>query len=138
MLPSDLIAVRQAVLALSAHPPISECSQDVRGSLEIAVAEAMNNIVEHAYKEYPGTITLKARIDGTHLNIRIEDNGTAMRDGMVPLGEIPDFPCDPKQMPEGGYGWSLIHDLTSNLTYQRAGDRNVLNFALENGTPATA
>jgi len=41
-----------------------------------AVSEAVTNAIVHAYrKDERGTVTLRARIDGNHLHVEIEDFG---------------------------------------------------------------
>ena len=42
-----------------------------------------------------------------------------------------------KSMPEGGYGWYLIQDLTASLSYFREGRRNFLAFIVPVTEPLT-
>jgi serine/threonine-protein kinase RsbW len=103
-----------------------------RGTIELVLAEALNNIVEHAYPEPEarGTIdlTAEARRDGLHF--RIEDDGQPMPDGHLPLGNAADLDVDAKDLPEGGFGWFLIRGLAKDVAYSRASGRNVLTLRL--------
>ena len=38
--------------------------------------------------------------------------------------------------PEGGFGWGLIRDLASNLTYARHEGENHLSFTIVQPTPS--
>ncbi len=130
VLPSSFMAVRQALLQISARlgPVGLDPNQD--GDMQIVIAEALNNIVEHAFAGTEGIIEVSVNASPTALQIIITDSGVAMPDGKVPLGEIEEYPREPEEMPEGGFGWFLIHDLTEDLSYQRAEDRNILQFRL--------
>jgi hypothetical protein len=39
-------------------------------------------------------------------------------------------------LPEGGFGWDLIHALTDLIRYRRCGDCNCLAFAVKVGQEA--
>ncbi len=103
-----------------------------RGTIELVLAEALNNIVEHAYPDPDarGTIdlTVTAQADGLHF--RIEDDGKPMPDGHLPLGEAADLEVDSMDLPEGGFGWFLIRGLAKDVHYSRASGRNVLTLRL--------
>ena len=101
--------------------------------MELVAAEALNNIVEHAYGDEQGIIEITASPTGSSVQFCLKDQGTRMPDDQVPLGEFQDFPSDPLELPEGGFGWFLIHDLTDGLTYERNGKNNVLRFSVEIG-----
>ena len=128
VLPSSLIAVRQALVQLRVRLGPLNISDDLFGSIEIVLAEALNNIVEHAYRDDEGVIELEITHVDDQLIFRVVDDGLEMPGGQVPIGTIKDYPSDPERLPEGGFGWFLIHDLTNNLSYQRSGSRNILMF----------
>ena len=46
----------------------------------------------------------------------------------VGAGKLPDTALE--DLPEGGFGWHLIHSLTNDLTYLRTGGCNRLRFLL--------
>ena len=107
--------------------PIEELS-----TVELVLAEALNNIVEHAYPEpkKPGPI----RLWGTHqtngVHIRIEDEGLPMPGGQAPVGMQPNLNVGVSALPEGGFGWFLIHDLAKDINYRRLGEMNRLDMRL--------
>lgn len=101
------------------------------GSIEIVLAEALNNIVEHAYpKGEPGDIKLSLRQRNAGLMVEVKDSGRPMPNGRAPIGNHPMAECDEDPMPEGGYGWYLIRELVQDLIYDRRDGENFLIFRL--------
>ncbi|WP_456387436.1 ATP-binding protein [Profundibacter sp.] len=113
-------------------------SSEEYGTIEMVLAEIMNNIVEHAYANDPdGMIELEILPANNGLKCILRDDGQPMPDGNVPMGCLPsqnvgpDFAVD--DLPEGGFGWFLIRDLTRDLQYTRADGKNVLTFRIATG-----
>ena len=102
------------------------------GTVEIALAEAMNNIVEHAYPEgtEPGPIDVDCRATNGVLHVRIVDDGLPMPGGALPEGKQANLDTDLLDLPEGGFGWFLIQELALSVDYARISDQNVLNMQL--------
>lgn len=123
---SDPWSVRDGLRRAMGQDPLASLSPDDRGTAEIVLAEVLNNIVEHAYARFPGTIRLRLTLGPGQLHCCVEDEGLAMPSGEPPSGKA----VDPQDLPEGGFGWHLIRTLSSGLTYERAGTLNQLRFAL--------
>lgn len=118
-----LMQVREALQ--SAAVPGSDL-----GRLELVLAEAMNNIVEHAYLDSPdGRIVVRLTRDPDALSCEIIDTGTAMPDDALPQGDHPMLPSI-DDLPEGGFGWFMIRELAETLRYNRRSGRNCLYFRL--------
>ncbi|PRY92760.1 serine/threonine-protein kinase RsbW [Hasllibacter halocynthiae] len=102
--------------------------------LELALAEAMNNVVKHAYDARGGCIELAVTSlpDGTLCEVR--DSGAAMPGGAPPEGSPPTVDGDPETLPDGGFGWFLIRSLSRDLLYERWAEpppgQNVLRFRI--------
>ena len=124
--PATEMSVRMAVCRLISEMPVSALDDDTRGTAEIVLAEALNNIVEHAYAGVAGEIDLRLMREADALAVEIVDFGTAIPGGKAPTPDLPD--CD--ALPEGGFGWYLIQTLSRDLTYVRSGSANVLRFRL--------
>lgn len=96
-------------------------------NVELILAEALNNVVEHAYADGPGPVELLVQMDHRGLSCHIVDKGRPM-----PSGDAPDPPLPtidpPDNLPEGGFGWHIIRCLTTDLTYRRDGVRNTLSM----------
>lgn len=107
--------------------------EDQCGIVEIAVAEALNNIVEHAYAPVcAGPLRLRVWRNTDRLCIELRDNGAPMPGLLLPDAHLPDATGPLETLPEGGFGWFLIHDLSDSLHYSRIGTENqlTLEFAL--------
>jgi serine/threonine-protein kinase RsbW len=128
--PGTAEAVRDLLVWLSGQSLITELPTEVRGSAELVLAEALNNVVEHAYGPFSGEIrVMMTRKDGG-LRVIIEDDGTEMPNYDIPEGKL-HAAQNHTDLAEGGYGWFLIRKLTKNLSYRRFGGCNRLSFLLE-------
>ena len=100
---------------------------DDLATVELILAEALNNVTEHAYADGPGPVELSVQMQRRALACQIVDRGRPM-----PSGDAPDPPLPPigpmVNMPEGGFGWHIIRCLTTDLTYRRVGKRNTLSL----------
>lgn len=104
-------------------------AQPDRGTVEIVLAEVLNNIVEHAYACCPpGWIRLFLTPLDDGLACRVEDDGRPMPSLVLPDGRLPDITDEDGLLPEGGWGWALIRSLTAELVYERTARANRLTF----------
>jgi serine/threonine-protein kinase RsbW len=132
-------AVRGALMALRGSMAGTGLARKDGDTLELVVAEVLNNVVEHAYADQPdGIVTLIARTLPDGVAIQVRDKGRSMPGGALPKGQRPARPEDAAALPEGGFGWFLIRDLTQDVTYQRVGNYNRLTFRLDFGRPDDA
>ncbi|MEM8576659.1 MAG: ATP-binding protein [Pseudomonadota bacterium] len=102
------------------------------GTVELVLAEVLNNICEHAYAEAEdaGVIELSCRQGPGGLIFGVTDDGHPMPNGQTPLGMQADLDVDLMDMPEGGFGWFLIQDLAKDVRYERQGGRNHLSLRI--------
>ncbi len=101
------------------------------GDVRIALAEAVNNIVEHAYSGVDAAdIQVNCRLRKNTLDIEIIDTGQPMPGIKIPEAKAVSVETARLDLPEGGFGWFLIRQLTSDVVYEReAGvNRLVLSF----------
>lgn len=143
MFQAEPFAVRQALRTAIARFA-RRMRADEAGTLELVLAEVFNNIVEHAYEErHEGLIELRIERRSRGLVCGVADLGKPMPGGVLPAGAAPALvgagagaesgggtSPDIDGLPEGGFGWFLIRDLTRNLTYRREGTVNRLNFVM--------
>lgn len=125
--PADALAVRAALAALArallAHLP----SAEARGTVELVLAEVLNNIVEHAYRSGSGPIELRLRPGPDGVEVFVADEGRPFPGGVLPPARRPSAQAAAR-LPEGGFGWAMIRDLSRDLRYSREGGRNELRF----------
>ncbi len=127
---SSEFAVRDILIRLKAELGAWAISDDDQGTVELVAAEALNNVVEHAYPDenQTGTVHLSCELQTEGLRFRIEDHGVPMPGETLPGNAPAPISTELQDLPEGGFGWSLIHMLAENLQYQRANGMNVLVF----------
>ena len=102
------------------------------GTVEIVLAEALNNIVEHAYADgKAGGIGLHAVLGPAGLTCTLSDRGTALTAPGLPAGRLPDIGAEPGALPEGGFGWFLIRSLTREVRYHRDGGISRLTLCFD-------
>lgn len=120
---ADAMAVRAVLTRLRRDRVMQGLSDSAAESCELVLAEAMNNIVEHAYPGQGGPLRLTLLRDGDRVTCRLLDRGRPIPGLRAPPGNAPVAGDSPA---EGGYGWFLIHRLTERLVYRRAGRMNML------------
>jgi serine/threonine-protein kinase RsbW len=132
---ADPSSVRAALVAAATCLANHGVGPDALGRVELVLAEALNNIVEHALAGRPGSeicLTLRCGLP-LWLACELRDDGLPMPGGRLPPGASP-LPCGgAAQLPEGGFGWLLIRSLAEDLCYRREGVANVLSFRIRLG-----
>lgn len=130
---AEPLAVRMLLYALL-NRFSRELGREDAGTIELVLAEVLNNIVEHAYAGRPaGAIEVAASIENKRFFCAIRDWGVAVPGDLLLPG--PDLAVldDVGGLPEGGWGWSLIRGLTEALRYARSADMNELVFEIALG-----
>lgn len=129
---ADDLAVRSGLRQLRRWMAACAAPSDLTGRTELVLAEVLNNITEHGYgSDEGGRISIRCTFERTGLRVVVTDSGQAVpatvlqrpaRHGLEPCQlSLP-------MLPEGGFGWSLIHELTRELTCRRDDDANRLCF----------
>jgi len=100
------------------------CASD---DIALVLAEALNNIVEHAYSgRSNGTIEVRITHFGGNCRIELFDHGVGMPEPPAIDPVSPKTDTMIQDLPEGGFGWFLICQLCEDYRYRRAGGRNEL------------
>lgn len=127
---SNPYAVRNALAGVIEAIADLELLQEEISTVELVLAEVLNNITEHAYPapDIGGPIRIEGRVGPDGLHLLIEDEGAPMPGGRAPIGHraVTDVPLS--DMPEGGFGWFLIRDLAKDVRYERKGQVNRLRL----------
>lgn len=134
MFPGSPVAVRNALSGFLGWLAPLDLDEEETGTAELVLAEALNNVVEHAYRDAaPGWVQLRCRkrADGIHVTIR--DRGAPMPRRHAPTGRLADVVLTPVEVSEGGYGWFIIRGLARDIAYRREAGMNVLSFRLAIG-----
>ena len=98
---------------------------DIIPDIELAVDEAVTNIVLHGYKKGPGTIAITCTITGTAVQIAIRDSAPAFNPLTIPP---PDISADLADRVAGGMGIFLIRKVMDGVEYEYTEGQNVLTM----------
>ena len=101
------------------------------GNVLIVLGEMLNNTVEHAMRgRSDGWIDLTVRSFADRMEVLTRDDGRALPPALLEGGrDLPAMGDTPDDMPEGGFGWFLIHTLVDDLTYERTDGVNRMTFS---------
>jgi serine/threonine-protein kinase RsbW len=93
-----------------------------RDAIELALAEALTNIVEHGYGgDHGDAVRLRLQERGGGLEIDIWDRGQPIPDGLIESTDVATTflfdPTDLDGLPEGGMGLALIKAAFDDVRY---------------------
>ena len=96
-----------AAFLLSEDPTLEEL-----GDIKTAVSEAVTNAIVHGYREEPGTVRMRARLDGDGLvEIEIVDNGCGIED--IVKARRPFFSTDSEE--RAGMGFMVMESFMDSV-----------------------
>lgn len=122
------MAVRAALAQVIEWLRAGRINPDDCATVEIVLAEVLNNIAEHSYEEGQfGPIDMTITPQAGGICLLLLDEGREMPGGILPGQAGP----APETLPEGGFGWFLVHQLASELRYCRENDQNHLHLRLD-------
>ena len=138
-----------SVRVMARNPSIRDALRDIRhrleeqtfsleelNTVEVVLAEVMNNVAEHAYAwRRDGEMLVHVRATQEGLHCSVTDEGRAMPDDALPFGDGLDPATPVDDLPEGGFGWLIIRRLAHDVHYVREHGVNQLSFRLAVGTP---
>ncbi|MBR9650215.1 ATP-binding protein [Thalassovita aquimarina] len=126
---SSRSAVRRALEKLMQHLQNHAVGEEERGRIQLVLAEALNNIVEHGYPgAQSGPIELQCTLTEAGLDLVLSDCGARIPRRVLLPNPAPPPSARSDNPPEGGWGWFLIRELSANHAYRRDGDRNELRL----------
>ena len=119
----EMAARSVRALCATSGLPARECAH-----VELAVDEALNNVIRHAYHGEAGhPIEIAFALEANRFTIEISDEGEPMT-RRAPA-ELAFDPGDIANLPEGGMGLYIIHNVMDEVEYHRFGDRNALTMS---------
>lgn len=116
-------AVRSSCLAVG-------MTGEAASEVELAVVEAVNNCIEHAYSMAgDGQVSVALEIGSETVQIQVSDRGQPMPPGTLEAAASPSFdPSDTVGLPEGGMGLDIVKQLMHDVRYESAAGINVLTM----------
>jgi serine/threonine-protein kinase RsbW len=133
-LSADPVSVRRALVRIGAELLGAGIAETDAANAELVLAEVLNNVVEHAFQDgREGRIELALAAEEAGLTCEVRDDGRPMPGGALPAGLVPVCGEALATLPEGGFGWFLIHALARDLAYARKDGVNVLALRIPLG-----
>jgi anti-sigma regulatory factor (Ser/Thr protein kinase) len=97
-----------------------------RDNVNLVLEELVSNAITHGYPDdSEHEIVIRLNLSGDDLQMEVEDDGRAFDPLKVPA---PTIAPTLEEQQVGGMGLLLVRSLTSELSYERAGDRNRLTL----------
>ncbi|MFT4012072.1 MAG: ATP-binding protein [Paracoccus sp. (in: a-proteobacteria)] len=145
---ADPLTVRDALTFLRQRFA-GTAGEEVIARVELALAEVLNNICEHGSRPSVARPTDHLQSPLIHLCVirhvggiacAITDDGKPLPTECLDRRSLPYISAEGDDdavlsLPEGGFGWYLIQDLTASLSYFREGRRNFLAFIVPIDSP---
>jgi serine/threonine-protein kinase RsbW len=97
---------------------------------QLAVEEAITNIIMHGYKGRTGTILISCRATHGLVEVQIEDNGVPFDPLSVPE---PDLTGNVEDRHIGGLGIFLIRQVMDEIVYRFENGKNILTLVKRKG-----
>ncbi|WP_353472972.1 ATP-binding protein [Salipiger sp. H15] len=120
--------VRAVLARVTAALRLAGIAEGPCGIVELVLAEALNNVAEHAYAgALPGWIRLRLETHPEAVRLELRDRGRPMPNLVLPLGRPKPLGAA-GDLPEGGFGWYLIRRLAAEVAYRREAGENVLEM----------
>ena len=98
----------------------------------LVMGEILNNVVEHSVAGISDAqIEIEVLRDADRVLVEVGDRGRPLPPSLLTSAELPAVPDDPEDiaaLPEGGFGWFIIHALAQDMLYEREGGANRLSF----------
>jgi serine/threonine-protein kinase RsbW len=126
---SMCVAMEDYCRDLQATTPVAADKGDDRfcGDVALALSEILTNVVEHGYRFETGkTIHLRMRKRRDELEMLLVDDAPELPGHLLKPATVDFDPLDLHDLPEGGFGWSIIHDIMDGVHYERRNGKNHL------------
>lgn len=101
----------------------------VRDNVTLVLGEVLNNIAEHATSDDTAKIELRIVVEEGRLHVQTEDSGRVLPGRLLGMPSLPDMGTSVEDLPEGGFGWFIIHSLVDDMVYERHAGSNRLSFS---------
>ncbi|MEM9795898.1 MAG: ATP-binding protein [Pseudomonadota bacterium] len=124
-------AVRHTLTRLQRETDALGLPTERWSEIVIVLGEVLNNIVEHALAgRKDGWIDVVITLRDGRLFAQTRDDGRPLPLALLTHGTLPDNSGPVEDLPEGGFGWFIIHSLAKDMTYERDDGLNRLSFNL--------
>ncbi|MEM7426039.1 MAG: ATP-binding protein [Pseudomonadota bacterium] len=128
-LPNVSEAVREIARFCRARLDSGEAGEIAAEQIELCVAEALTNVVKHAYdRRETETVRVSCALGPGKVVVEIRDNGRELPAEVLKRGALEPMTQVTGELPESGFGWHLILDQMDVVEYSREDGRNRLTL----------
>ena len=118
-------SVRAMLIRLRDQVRCWGAADEMVARVELVAAEICNNIAEHGFDEREtGEMGLRVSFTPPDLLLEITDQGAAPPAELLHRPKLPPIDVPRLDLPEGGFGWFLVHSEVDDLIYERRAGRN--------------
>ncbi len=124
-LPAELSQLPAFIAAVTKTAESSGLAPETIFNIELALEEALVNVINYAYEGKNGDIQVVCRTGGGSFVVEITDTGAAFDMTALPP---PDLDADIADRKIGGLGIHFIKVLAHPATYRREQEKNILSM----------
>jgi serine/threonine-protein kinase RsbW len=123
--PASLDYLHEMIQFVKEYTKMAGFKSDQITKIELAVEEALVNIISYGYKDYQGIIFIHCEVSSSSITIEIKDQGIPYN----PLNKKKsEQPPSNKRKEIGGYGVFFIQNVMDQVDYRRENDFNILTL----------
>ncbi|MHB8163538.1 MAG: ATP-binding protein [Methanoregula sp.] len=127
---SDIHAIPQVSLVLDQAMQAYGFSEEEILDTQLAVEEAITNVIVHGYAKGPGTIVISCHTTRGIAEIQIEDSAPPFNPLSIPE---PDISVEIEERQIGGLGVFLIRQVMDEISYRYENGKNILVLVKKKG-----
>ncbi|MDP3396153.1 MAG: ATP-binding protein [Methanoregula sp.] len=120
---SDILEIPKVSIALDRELRVHGFSEEDILDSQLAVEEAITNVIVHGYEKKAGKIVITCRITHGFAEVQIEDSAPPFNPLSIPN---PDISVNIEERKIGGLGIFLIRQVMDDIVYRYEDGKNIL------------
>lgn len=120
---SDILEIPKVSIALDRELRVHGFSEEDILDSQLAVEEAITNVIVHGYEKKAGKIVITCRITHGLAEVQIEDSAPPFNPLSIPN---PDISVNIEERKIGGLGIFLIRQVMDDIVYRYEDGKNIL------------
>ncbi|MDO9033631.1 MAG: ATP-binding protein [Methanoregula sp.] len=120
---ADILEIPKVSVALDRALRVHGFSEEEILDSQLAVEEAITNVIVHGYEQVKGKIVITCRVTHALAEVQIEDSAPPFNPLSIP---DPDISGDLEDRKIGGLGIFLIRQVMDDIVYRYENGKNIL------------